>query len=97
MSSKNLTRLLSPIIRRKTICDSPIGKQSSASPFIQRRKYYEQHYEGIVEADPSVRGIELLRDPRLNKVLVANYLHLTETIVNIIHGRDLSKLSYYEG
>ena len=25
------------------------------------------------------------------------YLHLTEAIVNIIHGRDLSKLSYYEG
>ena len=45
------------------------AKQSAASSFIQKRKYYEQHYEGIVEADPTVRGIELLRDPRLNKVL----------------------------
>ena len=72
MSSKHLTRLLSPIIRRKTVGDSTLhGKQTSASSFIQKRKYYEQHYEGIVEADPTVRGIELLRDPRLNKVILA--------------------------
>ena len=74
MSSKNLsnlTRILSPIIRRKTVDSSLHVKQTPASSFIQKRKYYEQHYEGIVEADPTVRGIELLRDPRLNKVILA--------------------------
>ncbi len=44
------------------------------SPAVQRRQKSKnapekKRYEGIVEADPSVRGIELMRDPRLNKVM----------------------------
>ena len=69
MASKGVTRLLSAILRRKSVGDSTLqGKQVAGNSFIQKRKYYEKHYEGIVEADPTVRGIELLRDPGLNKV-----------------------------
>ena len=60
---------MSSILRKKAVADSTLqAKQVAANSFIQKRKYYERHYEGIVEADPTVRGIELMRDPRLNKV-----------------------------
>ena len=72
MAAKNVTRLLSPIVRRKArIVEEAIKLQSQkcGSPVKNAREYhYERSFEGIVEADPSVRGIELLRDPHLNKV-----------------------------
>ena len=68
MASKGVTRLLSPILCRKSVGDPTLQAKQVAISFIQKRKYYEKHYEGIVEADPTVRGIELLRDPGLNKV-----------------------------
>ena len=70
-------QVFSPVLRRSTkICSKVLGvapaktspvtlNPDSSIEYTQKR-----HYEGITDIDPTIRGIELLRDPRTNKVSV---------------------------
>ena len=63
MGSRALKHCLFPLTKKNL--DTFVWKQARWPVWtttIQKR-----YYEGV-EADPTVRGIELLRDPRLNKV-----------------------------
>ena len=66
MSSKVLKHCLSPFARRHL--ETFLHKHARRWP-VWTAGMQKRYYEGV-EADPTVRGIELLRDPRLNKVHV---------------------------